>query len=1084
MRIDELRHPPVALVLALGQPEAHEFLAAAFRAPGAPPLAFVARPSLDDASSCLCVRTRKRGIKPSLRVNPNLLSHAQSSANAISMSGSEPSSRSAVDARTSASRDIPGVLHRDWLAKHRTRAFAVVCAFVNCDVLNAEDVKALEKVYGYAHVAGAAVVVAGTSEKASGVDVVSEDKISAIKKALNVERNAIVGVNVANARAREVGMMKLAKACAEAARTTYGEECERMTALMDDSWCPGALRARYAFKAGVYAEFKQDWVIATKRYRSAYEATFDGRCGANARDEDVVEALEVSEVLHAKLCVLLLHSGSTTDAVVQMEKHMRRMSPLGRLLSREAAPTFHEWRARQYNAFGDLLEQRLPKPAPIGTPRTHLPAFYFHAAAQCSIARRQAFDAAFDSADEPTTRVDVELGAYVGQLKIAGTENERLTTEQYASYLRFKDTREAISRETIELLTKAHDHYKENSAGIAGGRSFAALISELAYEYLHAGDYKSAHKLFTTVAVVYRRERWSELLCAVLMHLKTCAKALRDEDAYLSICLEMAALNQGAASEHAPAAFAAAIAAMNEPRAEDEEAPTISCGADDLARIFTLKAGFSTLDCVPGEPVQFHVALRSNLAGDLQISHVDVDFTESDVYEWSDSSPRVLRSREWLKLSFDVVPKCGYPCEATSLTLTAKSGYEFVLPFKSDTSACSTSCAHYDELPNSVLEMKIKTHALDVRDAPPRVSIEISTPDGPALVGEMSRVCISVISIADELEDAELILHVTEDEVRSTNAQILSEDGAVIPNGAIAIGAVALRAKWTGTVCLRWLADGPPAALHATLTAKRTGARMTEIFKNKPRTAPVENVAQVSRDAPFTVRRAYLPPYRQSPLVLQDDTCSKSPPSGLMLATLHVGGPAELTLDDLRSDAVGATDAGTTSTSTYSTATVNAGDAFLHVIPLRSNEHGEDSVRVTWHRTHGDSRSNGGAPTVIANEYALPAVTGSNPPLTVELKYPSKLFMGDPFTYEVVVLNATTSSCDIKVSVTDSTGFVFSGIKRGTMYIPPLASSSYYFLLVPIVTGSAVLPEFALSAERFSAKYVPPIESRRVYVRP
>ena len=73
--------------------------------------------------------------------------------------------------------------------------------------------------------------------------------------------------------------------------------------------------------------------------------------------QDVIETLEVSQVLHVKLCVLLLHSGSSVEAVRQIEEHMRRWStaPL-KALPREALPTFHRWRSHQYDVFGDLLE--------------------------------------------------------------------------------------------------------------------------------------------------------------------------------------------------------------------------------------------------------------------------------------------------------------------------------------------------------------------------------------------------------------------------------------------------------------------------------------------------------------------------------------------------------------------------------------------------------------------------------------------------------------------------------------------------------------------------------------------------------
>jgi len=1101
MRLEELRTPPLGLALALGRPDLHDELASVLKQLK-PPLGISSRGTLAEASEALKQRSRKRGIKLALRQTSTPGTSADGGDGGTTSGRGEGARRTnestsgrdkGEDATvTTALRpaSLRGILKRTWLAKHRNERPAVVVVII--DNLELDDDGAtrasletsLEKLYGVAHNAGAACCVVVAAPGPGLPDVLPEDKASVIRRVLRVDNRAIITLNTAFSR--EVAWNKAARVAQELAVKHYEGECERMTTLAIDPHCPPALKTRYAFKAGAYAEFRQDWANAVRRYRIAYDALPEVREDASMNAQDVIEALEVSEVLHIKLCVLLLHSGSPTEAVNQAEAHMRKWSrsPL-KVLPKEALPTFHEWCARQYNVFGDLLKDRLPAPAPAGTPRTHLPAYYFHAAARCSIERRQAFDAMADSSASEANAIlsSVEMGSYVGQMKRRGTDDERLSSEEYISYLRIKDSRDAISRQTIELLTKAHEHYKLNSAGTAGGRSFAALISELANEYLHAGDYESAQKLFTTVAAVYRRESWTELLCAVLMNLKQCAKALRDDDAYLSICLEMSTFT---GDEHAPAAFASAMAAMNEPREVDEDdVPTVMC-EDDLANLFILKAGFATSECVPGEPVKFHLAVRSNLAGPIDVTQMDVEFTEDEEYEWGDSTNRTLLPGEWLKLSFDVIPKCGYVCEAQTLVLTTKSGYELVLPFVSSTSDCSPANADFDALPASVLRLKIKTHKLDVRDAPPRASISISTPDGPALVGEMSRVIINVVSVADELEDAMLNLRITEGDETSSNVQILSDSGQVIRDGKVNIGDIALRARWTGTVCLRWTGDCPPAALHVSLTAKRTGARMTEMFKDRPRTAAVENVAQILCDAPFTVKRAYLPAYRQSPLIFQDDKCSKSPPVGVMLATMHIGGPAQLTVDDVRShDKTKSDDSNShTKTEVDGNVTYNEGDAFLHLIPLRSHNHGEDSIRIKWHRTHGDSRCVDGVPTKILNEYCLPDVTGSKPPLVVHLKCPPKLFLGETCTYEVCVVNSTTSHYDITVAVTDSTGFIFAGMKRGTMYAAPLSSSSYYFSLVPIETGSLVLPELTLSVDRFTTKFIPPVESRRVFVRP
>lgn len=91
-------------------------------------------------------------------------------------------------------------------------------------------------------------------------------------------------------------------------------------------------------------------------------------------------------------------------------------------------------------------------------------------------------------------------------------------------YFCVKDTRDDIFRETIEFLIKVYDYYKINLVGIVGGCMFVMFICEFVNEYLYVGDYESVFKLFKIVVVVYRREKWNELLCFVFMNFKMCVK--------------------------------------------------------------------------------------------------------------------------------------------------------------------------------------------------------------------------------------------------------------------------------------------------------------------------------------------------------------------------------------------------------------------------------------------------------------------------------------------------------------------------------------------------------------------------------
>ena len=78
MRLDDLRSPPLGLVLALGRPDAHDELAVVFRNLR-PPLALTTRDQLTDAASALRARERKRAVRASQREVSPLASTAHAS---------------------------------------------------------------------------------------------------------------------------------------------------------------------------------------------------------------------------------------------------------------------------------------------------------------------------------------------------------------------------------------------------------------------------------------------------------------------------------------------------------------------------------------------------------------------------------------------------------------------------------------------------------------------------------------------------------------------------------------------------------------------------------------------------------------------------------------------------------------------------------------------------------------------------------------------------------------------------------------------------------------------------------------------
>ena len=167
----------------------------------------------------------------------------------------------------------------------------------------------------------------------------------------------------------------------------------------------------------------------------------------------------------------------------------------------------------------------------MGTPRTHLPAFYFHAAAHGSIERAR-FDVTARSrtvARRETVLKSKPRRTYVGQLKLANTADEPLSDAQFLSYLRHKDTRRRHLSPPSSLDQGARSLQIE-LCGHCRRSNLAALVGELADEYRMPVT-TSARKP-STLLLAYRRELGTNY-CSQCSITQTCAKALGDDDAYL-----------------------------------------------------------------------------------------------------------------------------------------------------------------------------------------------------------------------------------------------------------------------------------------------------------------------------------------------------------------------------------------------------------------------------------------------------------------------------------------------------------------------------------------------------------------------
>ena len=188
---------------------------------------------------------------------------------------------------------------------------------------------------------------------------------------------------------------RLGMLASELAAAYYREQGVRCAQKLGAKPAASAAAVRACFKAAAYAEFRQDWAQALRYYRAAYELLVGLPPVGLSQWHLQWERLCAAEWLHLKLCTLLLHTSPTPlEAAAQLKAHMgstKRPPPDWPPVAR---PAYWTWVLRQYRAFGELLQARLPPPLPPpaapqpAVPRELQAGFYYYAAANAGVQRR------------------------------------------------------------------------------------------------------------------------------------------------------------------------------------------------------------------------------------------------------------------------------------------------------------------------------------------------------------------------------------------------------------------------------------------------------------------------------------------------------------------------------------------------------------------------------------------------------------------------------------------------------------------------------------------------------------------------
>ena len=1180
----ELLTPPLGLVALLGRPDLHPAVREALRTEARPPLECLSGGELADASRVLVARKRSRA-------------HADPLAAAAALAAANPAAPSAGDTPGSVPGFVPasaptagppvgtaelpalapgagalhpGCLKAGWLVKHRRHRPALALVF-----LDREDVEGdpnrwislsarLDATRAAVEAADCKLAVVVVDEGGVGGEArggISDDRRDAVRRRTKIDPRALTTISLPPTPDAVKAIAALCKAlCAE----HYAKEADRRAArthVDDDS--VGSV-ANPAFKAGAFSEFKGDWAGAARWYGRAHQALIAAHgAGRAAVPEPEHFSLTVRvQRRHAALLAagnavykkcalsLMLDPDAPREAVAHFRAHAAAFKKPPLWLPREYLPEHHAWLASQYAAFGRLLAARVAwgaggektparsrpfAPPPPGSPRTYLPGFYFHAAANATEARRRSLEAAMDASEVSTATHATPAGVLrPGPREGTFVDSTTGASVSDAAFLRhiLSDSKEmfaSLPAARVRLLEEAREHYKRALASSADQspkhtRLFASLTSQLAAGTLTAGDVAAAERLFKAAAAAYRLEGWDDLLGVTLMALKECYRRANARQAHLETCIELAALGAGngavLASRHgafdADAAAHAAQAAMREVGGAPG-AIVVAVGGSDadrangVDRAFRCAAGFCAARAVPGEPARFTAALFWALPFEMPVASVAVEFSEP-AYAWrsaaddadraaGEDAPAALKPGAWHRVAADVTPKWGHPVRATAVVVTLETGITFRAALASGSDG-GEPCGGRDRtneegrgggsgnvfenarLPDFMSDVRVGVHALDLRDAAPRVSLEARFA-GPALLGEACALSLAVVSTGDAMEAVELAFGTRGDPRTESEAVEVMLDGGDAPLGPddiVPVGRVAPGRDWRGVIYVRRRCLGPPV----TLVVELRGTRDAPAGEDGPASRPpppdarprpeLETEVEVAVRAPFAATRETTAAYRAHALSFEGTDGFEA---ARLMTRLRVNAAgSRLRITDV--DA-----AGQKSAARSFPAALDEGDEFLHVVDSARGAPSPE-LSVSWRRDESDARVRDARTVIPSTVDSTNHTSGSSdlPPLTVTLSAPPRARVGAPFEMRARCSNGTSRAQPLHVRVADASGFVFSGSRECWVTVAPRATIETAYTLVALRSGEAALPEVEVTATRLGAALRPPRVARAMYVEP
>ncbi|GAA6001644.1 hypothetical protein JCM10207_002245 [Rhodosporidiobolus poonsookiae] len=383
---------------------------------------------------------------------------------------------------------------------------------------------------------------------------------------------------------------------------------------------PGGLsergwNVRYDYKLALFAEMRSEIEVALKHYEDCYDNLIDTFSQPNLlapRTKRWAEAKVLADCVSIKISKLYLYLNEPSRALAQLNEHVFRFRELSATWQiGEDTFEFWSWLSKQYRLFGDLTAValrngfRLPSLKPPPTPRPPPPGsspslaapspglvplnvlqhagHYYHLAGVCAVQRRERFRVMREAMEREAEGEGKATPALVHEQKV--------------------DHAELI----VELFTKAYEFFKAHKA-----KNMTYFIaSEIAAAHLESGKHDLALRFHDRIAKNYRRDRWREILDAVLARSFRSAVAGGEWESAIRVGMELLAPTSRISVDERARFAEEVLDILRTKTPSSPEKASISLDMTDSAPLFDCRLAFWSPSTPVSAPVPFQLSLSS-----------------------------------------------------------------------------------------------------------------------------------------------------------------------------------------------------------------------------------------------------------------------------------------------------------------------------------------------------------------------------------------------------------------------------------------------------------------------------------------